>query len=147
MITLRHFTQDDVESIRNNLYSDMTESEIANMITEWNSCVYQGRYFEMLAVISDGRIVGYVSLYEHSQNVASAGIEIYCSERKKGIAFEAMNALLDFASEKGYRLILDQVLKDNQASIKLHDKLGFESDGYVYRNQKNKEIVLYMKLL
>lgn len=28
-----------------------------------------------------------------------------------------------------------------------HEKLGFESDKYIYRNRKNKEIMLYIKLL
>ncbi len=125
----------------------MAESEIIDMIAEWDSCAYRGRYFEMFAVISGSRIVGHVSVYEHSQNVASTGIEILYSERGKGFASEAMHALLEYASGKGYRLILNQVLKDNQASIKLHERLGFESDGYVYRNQKNKEILLYTKLL
>ncbi len=147
MITLRHFMREDAESIRNHLYSHMTESEIVNMIADWNSCVFQGRYFEMFAVITDGRIVGYVSLYERSQSVVSAGIEIYCNERNRGFAFEAMETLTAFACKKGYRLILDQVRKDNKAAVRLHEKLGFESDGYVYRNGKNNEVVLYIKLL
>ena len=29
----------------------------------------------------------------------------------------------------------------------VHEKLGFESDGYVYRTQKNNEVFLYLKLL
>ena len=58
-----------------------------------------------------------------------------------------MAVLIDSAASKGYRIMLDQVRKDNQASIKLHEKLGFESDGYTYRNQKNNEIILYIKPL
>ena len=45
---------------------------------------------------------------------------------------------MQYAAEKGYRIILDQVRKDNPASIRVHEKLGFESDGYIYQNQKNK---------
>ena len=147
MIKLRHFVPEDVESIHNNLYPDIAESDIMDMITEWNSCVFQGRYFEIFALISNNQIVGNVSLYEHSRNVASAGVEICCNERWKGYAAEAVAALLKYAAEKGYRIILDQVHKDNTASIRLHEKLGFESDGYIYRNQKNKEVLLYLKLL
>ena len=117
------------------------------MITEWKTCTYQRRYFEMFAVISTNRIVGNVSLYEHSRNVASAVVEICSNERRKGYASETVAALLKYAAKKGYRIILDQVRKDNPASIRLHEKLGFESDDYIYRNQKNNEVLLYLKLL
>lgn len=147
MITLRHFTTDDAEIIHNNLYPDMSTADITEMITEWNSCVHDDRYFEMFAVIADDRIVGHVSLYEHSQSIASTGIEIYHAERKKGFATDALALLMDHASEKGYRIILDQVRADNHASIRLHEKLGFESDGYIYRNQRDHEVVLYAKPL
>lgn len=66
-------------------------------------------------------------------------------ERRKGAASEAISLLMRYASKKHYRIILDQVRKDNTASIRLHEKLGFESDGYVYRNQRDQEIVLYLK--
>lgn len=147
MILLRHFEHKDVNSIKDNLYPDLSEKDIKDLITEWNSCVYQGRYIEMFAVESDGRVVGYVSIYGKSQNIASAGVEIYPEERGKGFASNAMSNLLEYASEGGYQIILDQVRKDNQASIRLHEKLGFESDGYVYRTQKNNEVFLYLKLL
>ena len=45
------------------------------------------------------------------------------------------------------RILLDQVRRDNAASIRLHEKLGFETDGYGYRNQKGREVVLYLKPL
>lgn len=146
-IQLRHFERGDAKSIQTHLYPDLSETDISEMITEWNSGVYQERFFEMFAVLSGGRIVGYVSIYEKSRSIASAGIEIYPEERGKGLASEAMVALLKYAREKGYRILLDQVRKDNLASIRLHEKLGFESDGYVYLNRKNNEVLLYVKLL
>lgn len=146
-VILRHFEYKDVKSIRDNLYPDLSENDVRGLITEWNSCIYQGRYFEMFAVESGNRIVGYVSLYEKSRSVASAGVEIFPEERGKGFAYVAMIDLLRYVAEKGYQVILDQVRKDNQASIRLHEKLDFENDGYVYRNPKNIEVLLYLKLL
>ena len=147
MIILRHFEHKDVKSIQDNLYPNLSENDLLDLISEWNSRIYQGRYFEMFAVESDGRIVGYVSIYEKSRSIASAGVEIFSEERRKGFASDAMADLLEYASERGCQIILDQVRRDNQASIRLHEKLGFESDGYVYRNQKNDEVLLYLKLL
>ena len=103
MVTLRSFVPEDAESVRRNLYPDLSLPDIAQMIDEWNTRRYRGKYFEMFAL------------------------------------------LMQYAAEKGYRIVQDQVRRDNAASIRLHEKLGFESDGYVYRNQRNQEVVLYLK--
>lgn len=147
MITIRRFSREDAESLRQALYPDMSLSDISDMVDQWNSCVFRGRYFEMFAVLSDDRIIGSVSLHEHSKNVVSAGAEVISDERRKGAASEAVSLLMQYASEKHYQIMLDQVRNDNIASIRLHEKLGFESDGYVYRNQRGQEVVLYLKLL
>ena len=147
MITIRRFIHEDAESLQNILYPEMSLGDISDMIDEWSTCVCRGRVFEMFAIISDEKIVGSVSLYEHSKSVASLGAEVITEERCKGAASEAVSLLLHYAAKKHYRIILDQVRKDNTASIRLHEKLGFESDGYVYRNQRDQEVVLYLKSL
>lgn len=146
-ILMRHFEHKDIKIIQDKLYPDHSEIAIGDLITEWNSGACQGRFFEMFAIESDNKIVGYVSIYGKSRSIASAGIEIFAEERKKGFAYYAMAELLKYASEKGYHIMLNQVRKDNLPSMRLHEKLGFESDGYTYRNQKNKEVFLYLKLL
>lgn len=145
MIDIRHFTHDDAGFIQQDLYSDLSRSEIIELIDEWNTCVYQGRYFGMFAVLFDGEPVGCVSLVEHSKHVASLGAEVIPEARRKGVAYAAVSRLMQYASEKDYRILLDQVRRDNAASIRLHEKLGFESDGYVYRNQRDHEVVLYLR--
>ena len=147
MITIRAFTLDDAKSLQQSLYPDMTLSTVFEMIDAWNAHEFQGRYFEMFAVTSDEKPIGYVSLYERSKHIASAGAEIFPEARGKGAAAEALSLLLQYASEKGYHVILDQVRADNAASIRLHEKLGFESDGYLYRNQRDHDVVLYVKTI
>ena len=147
MITIRKFAHEDETALQQTLYPEMSLSDISKMIDEWNAGLCRGRAFEMFAIISDEKIVGYVSLYEHSKTVASAGAELIPEARCKGAASEALSLLMQYAAKKHYRVILDQVRKDNTASIRLHEKLGFESDGYVYRNQRDQEVVLYLKPL
>ena len=36
---------------------------------------------------------------------------------------------------------------DNVVSIALHEKLGFETDGYVYKNAKGRDVLIYSKCL
>ena len=147
MVTIRHFTREDAELLPKSLFPGLTASEASEMIGEWNTGVYNGRAFEMFAILSEGKIIGYVSLYEHSRSVASAGAEVMAEERGKGAAESALRCLMRYAAERNYKVILDQVRRENRASIRLHEKLGFESDGYVYRNQRDQEVVLYLKLL
>lgn len=84
MVSIRHFTDSDVDTIRTNQYPDVSENEIRSMIHDWNSGSQNGRFFEMFAVVHDGKTVGAVSLYEHSKSVVSIGAEIYPAFRRKG---------------------------------------------------------------
>lgn len=147
MTELRHFSREDCESLRSCRYPDMSSNEIAEMISEWNTCIYGGRYFEMFAVISDDRPVGSISVYEHSPSSCELGPDIFPDERNKGYASEAMALALLHAAEKGYRLVLQQIKTDNEASIRLHEKLGFERLDSVYRNRRGNEVFLYIKAL
>ena len=98
----------------------------------------------MFAITADNTIAGSVSLYEHSKSVASIGVEIYPDQRRNGYAAEGMRLIMNHARDLGYRIIQDQVRTDNQASIALHNSLGFETDGYVFRNAKDKDVLLYL---
>ncbi|MBR5078300.1 MAG: GNAT family N-acetyltransferase [Victivallales bacterium] len=147
MITLRHFTENDAELLQANQLYNKSKEEILSLINEWKTNSYNGKYFEMFAVVNDTTIVGSISLYEHSTSVASIGVEIFADQRRHGYAADAMRLLLTYAREKGYQIIQQQVRTDNLSSIRLHEKLGFETDGYVYVNQKGHDIILYLKAL
>ena len=139
MVSIRLFADNDVDTLQTNLYPDMSAEEIRDMVREWNSGSYQGKRFEMF--------VGTVSLYALSKSVASIGAEVFEPYRRSGYAYEANLLLLDHAKELGYRVILNQVRTDNAASIRLNEKLGFETDRYVYRNKKEHPVFLFIKAL
>ena len=54
---------------------------------------------------------------------------------------------MEYAKDSGFSIVQDQIQTENNASIRLHEKLGFESDGYVYRNKKDQNVVLYLKTI
>ena len=147
MIELRPVRADDAVILRQELYPAMTLPDVQQMIAEWESGVFEGRPFEMFALTRDGRMAGTISLFGLSPSCASIGPEIFAGERRKGIASSAMRQMMKTAAERGYRIILQQIRTDNAASIRLHEKLGFETDGYVYRNKKDHDVVLYVKSL
>ena len=108
---------------------------------------YGGNPFEMYAVTSGGRIVGSISLYGRDCGMASLGPEIFSSDRRNGYAAEAMKLLAERAAGMGYRILMDQVRSDNAASIALHEKLGFGTDGAVYRNSRGRDVIIYVMAL
>ena len=109
------------------------------------------RYSEILqqtfAVLDDNKIVGELSLYEHSKSIVSIGLEIFSDFQGQGYGKQALMSALQICGSKGYKIVCDQVRTDNAASIALHQSSGFESDMYRYKNQKGTDVYLYMKAL
>jgi len=147
MIRIRHFTEQDAPVIGRNQYPGVPMAEIREMISEWENNTCRGRYFEMFAVTRDGAVVGSVSLFEHTKSAVSVGVEIYPGERRKGYAFTGMRLVMEHARALHYRVILDQVRPDNPASVALHKRLGFETDGYIYKNAKGQDVLLFLLCL
>lgn len=147
MISIKRFSDSDIDTIHTKLYPDLSTDEIRDMVHAWNAGFFQGARFEMFSVLDGKDIVGTVSLYERSKSVASIGAEVFEPYRRSGYAYEANLLLLDHAKQLGYRVIQNQVRTDNIASIRLNEKLGFESDRYVYKNRKDHPIYLFLKAL
>jgi RimJ/RimL family protein N-acetyltransferase len=144
MISLQHFEESDAEVLQTYNLSGKSKDDIISMIHDWNTLSYKSYYFEMFAIQKDATIIGSISIYERSKRIASLGIEIFTPYRRMGHAYEAMRLLIEFAAKKGFKIILQQVRNDNLASIRLHEKLGFETDGHVYENQKGHKILIYL---
>ena len=145
MILLRNFTNNDALTFQQNQKTNISLNEIKEMFAKWEEHTYNGKYFEMFAVVRDGEIVGSISLCQLSKSVISCGPEIFEPYRKQGIAQEAMLLAMDIAKNKGYKLVSQQIERNNVASIMLHNKLGFETDEYTYRNKKGNEVLIYIK--
>lgn len=147
MVTLRHFEREDAPALRESRYPDMAAEEVRDMIDNWNKGKFQGRYFEMFAVMSDGGLAGTVSLYHRSKSAVSIGPEVFPPFRGGGIGRAAMLSAMKRAKDRGYKIAMQQVRSANAASIALHKSLGFETDGYGYVNKKGDEVFILLKLL
>ncbi len=147
MISLRNFTLDDSIEFQQKRSIHMPLEEIKAMFAQWEEKNHEGKYFEMFAVIKDEEIVGMISLHQHSASVISCGPEIFECYRKQGIAVKAMILAMNIAKSKGYKLVSQQIRTDNTASIALHNKLGFETDKYIYKNKKGNDVQIFIKLL
>ena len=147
MIILCNFTNDDAEVFQQMQGMNIALDDIKKMFAKWEEKEYLGKYFEMFAVVKDGEIVGSISLCQLSENVVSCGPEVFKSYRKQGVGKEAMMLAMDIAKSLGYKVVSQQIALNNAASIALHNKLGFETDEYVYINRKGTEVLIYIKPL
>ena len=147
MIHLRSFVKEDALELQKNGYSEFSSEQIKALICDWSKKEFDGKYFEMFAVVSDEKIVGTISLYQHSSEVISFGPEIFCRFQRKGFAKEAMMLACQIAKEKGFRIVSQQIRTDNVASIALHRSLGFETGGHIFTNNKGNQIYIYLKSL
>ena len=147
MIFLRNFEKEDASYLYECGFSGLSKEQIESQICDWTKKEFNGKYFEMFAVISDGKIVGTVSLYQHSSEVISIGPEIFDEHRRKGFAKETMKRACQIAKDKGFKIVSQQIRCENVASIALHSSLGFETSGHVFTNDKGNQISIYLKSL
>ena len=147
MILLRNLKKEDASELQKYVYSDLSTEQVEALICEWYKKQFNGKYFEMYAIVSDEKIVGTISLYQHSSEVISIGPEIFCEYRRKGFAKEAMIRACQIAREKGFKIVSQQIRTNNTASIALHRSLGFEASEHVFTNAKGNQVSIYLKSL
>ena len=147
MILLRNLKKEDASELQEYVYSDLSTEQVEALICEWYKKQFNGKYFEMYAIVSDEKIVGTISLYQHSSEVISIGPEIFCEYRRKGFAKEAMICACQMAKEKGFKIVSQQIRTNNAASIALHCSLGFETNELVFTNTKGNQVYIYLKSL
>ena len=147
MILLRKFKKEDAFELQHYIYSDLSTEQVEDLIYDWNKKQFNGKYFEMFAIISDEKIVGTISLYQHSSEVLSIGPEVFCEYRKNGFGKEAMMCACQIAKEKGFKIVSQQIRVNNDASIALHRSLGFETNELIYTNAKGNQVSIYLKCL
>lgn len=146
-IVLRNFTLADVPILCREAFPNQSPEQVQAWIAQWNTKQFQGRFFEMFAVLADGKIVGTISLYQHTEDVISIGPEIFKSDRRCGYGKAAMRIACEIAEKHGFRVVSQQIRVDNTASIAMHSSLGFETDGAVVINAKGNRVMVYRKKL
>ena len=147
MILLRNFKKEDASELQEYGYSDLSTEQVEALICDWNKKQVNGMYFEMFAIVSEYKIVGTISFYQHSSEVVSIGPEVFCEYRRKGFAKEAMICACQMAKERGFKIVSQQIRTNNAASIALHCSLGFETSGLVFTNPKGNQVSIYLKCL
>ncbi|MBR3620525.1 MAG: GNAT family N-acetyltransferase [Clostridia bacterium] len=145
MITLQPISNENIELISQ--YYKMSVEDKEALLNESEMELHDNKFFKMFAILNDEKCVGTISLYEHSASVISIGPEVFDEYRRCGYATEAMIIAMNIAKSKDYKIVCQQIRTNNFASMKMHAKLGFETDNYLYVNKNNNNINIYLKSL
>ena len=143
---LRNFDKSNIEQLQK-YKSELSKADLEVLIETWNKKKYSDKYFEMFAIIENGKLIGKASLFERSEHIVSCGLELYPEFCGKGYGTKAYSLLLSFAKQKGFTIAVAQVHADNIASIALNRKMGFEAEDYTYINKKGNSIYYFIKSL
>ena len=147
MVLLRNCKEEDALELQEHGFPDLSTEQVEALICDWSKKQFDGKYFEMYAIVADEKIVGTISLYQHSSEVVSIGPEVFCEYRRKGFAKEAMIRAFQIAKEKGFKIVSQQIRTNNVASIALHRSLGFETSELIFTNAKGNQVSIYLKSL
>jgi phosphinothricin acetyltransferase len=112
--------------------------------------------YKTFAIISGGRLCGYVILSQHKKREAydgTAEISIYLRQEYagKGIGSQAVRFIEHYAREQGIHVLIATICGANNRSIRSMEKNGFEKCAH-YKEMGRKmgqllNIVAYQKIL
>lgn len=146
MLSLQAITNKDRSTLKNTTYECITDDEWERLILDSTCRLHDNCYFELFKIIDGDNVIGLINLYAHSPHIISCGPEIKPQYQKQGYAYQAELLALKAAKLLGYTIAVAYVKESNLASIRLHEKLGFELDNKFVNANKN-EMRLYIKAL
>lgn len=116
--------------------------------------IYEVKQLRLCICNRDGKCIGLMDLFDFDPKNGRAGVGIVISDlgdRNRGAGTEAISLLCNYAfSILDLHQLYANILEDNQASIHLFEKLGFEKIGikreWVRSNYGFKNEAMYQKI-
>ena len=119
-VRLEKFKKEDAQFIQNfNCLLDNSIQNIERLIHNWQTSLG-------FCIVYNSEKVGIISLSEKENRTLSWEIGIIEDMRGKGIGKEAFKLILSEAKKRGYKKIVSSCAKENIASKRLHEKVGFQ---------------------
>lgn len=107
-------------------------------INSYTADIYRDRQLRLIIEV-DGKSVGTIDIsdYDPRNSRAMIGIAIDGQYQNKGIATEALHSVIERCRDTfGMHQLAAMILKDNEASLHLFEKLGFKTSGCLKSWQK-----------
>ncbi len=142
MLTIRKARQEDLPSLLA-IYNYEIEHGTATFDLNPKTLEERQKWFDLhsggkyllLVAEEDGEAVGYASLSPYREweaYVQTVELSIYvdAAHRRKGIGDQLMQAILDYARQReDIYTVVSVITGDNEKSIRMHKKYGFEDCG------------------
>lgn len=126
------------------------------VMEQWFESKTQGDYPVIGAFDDNGRLMGFASFGKFREQPAfqfTVEHSIYVSGdfRGQGVAMELMKTIIVLASRQGYRSLIGAIDLENIASLRLHQKFGFEEVGVIknagYKFERWLDLAFYQLAL
>jgi len=125
---------------------DIYNDAVANTTAIWNDTLVdlddrldwfrtrRARGFPIFVAERDGRVVGYASYgdwraFDGYRHTAEHSIYVHRDMRGRGVGRRLLASLIDRARAAGIHVMIAGIEAENEASIRLHESLGFRVVG------------------
>jgi ribosomal-protein-alanine N-acetyltransferase len=89
----------------------------------------QNRVARCYVVREDGRLIGYICLWEVADEVHITNIAVHPDLRRRGVGRSLLSAVLDDARQRKLRLVVLEVRPSNAEALGLYESFGFRVVG------------------
>lgn len=146
-LSLSPLASEDVPFLTGTGYASMPEKAKQKMLSDSQAKQYaDGNYFEVFTLREGNDVIGFVSLYSKEPGFVSIGLDIRKQYRRQGYGTRSAEPIAELLTEKGFVAIRNTVRTDNEASIRLHEKLGFTLTDQ-YATDKGRSVYVFEKAI
>ncbi|MFH0893961.1 MAG: GNAT family protein [Bacteroidota bacterium] len=140
--------------LMSNTVAPFSESQLVDFIATARYDLYAARQLRLMIATNQKPAIGCIDLFEFDPVNMRAGVGILIAdeeERNKGIAADALNILLHYCFQFLHlNQLFTQVIIDNEASLQLFKKAGFEISGtkkqWVRQGKEWKDVQFLQKI-
>lgn len=125
-IQLTPITISDVELLDQTEYKNLSLERREELVKDSENRLCRGEFFRFYLIKNHEEFIGVINMCGHGDGVVSIAPEIIERFRNKGYAKESLLKAYSIARKVGFKTVTAGIKPDNIASIKLHEKLGFE---------------------
>ena len=145
-VTLKEITDLDISLLDYTEYKNLSEQNRRTLVKESNQGKHGGEYFKFYILEIDENAVGVMNLCGHGKDKISVAPEIFTEFRNKGFAALGLKKVYQMVKDLNFKTLVADIARQNQASVNLHLKLGFEiKDAYV--SNRGREMLYLEKQL
>jgi len=152
-IVVRNYRSEDLESIKEILSEYPSPTGRAwseNMVKEMISDALKEQPDGVFVTQMNGEVVGFsIVMYREWLNIAYLDyIQVKTAQMNKGVGHRLIEKCVDWAREKGARIIYTETGKNNEGAIKFYQRHGFKITGHIPGYyQKGLDAVILVNVL